>query len=425
MKKFIILILSLILLGCNNQVGSSTDNSKMVWSIDDSQQISLRAGNASGGASPSSQTILNPGDVWQSVSTGTDDWLVLDIFASPKAQNYINTTTVHIKTGAPVGTDSSGNPDGFLTFTYVKDTLGMPWYTIKSTQVVTTPPIISNDWTNGLDNNNKTLEVPDSYWVQDYGFDDVGRWKTDGTAVYQSTAASTIAQQPTFGSRGYPVHILNDKYEVDSTAHGTAFDGVWQIDIKIGSNGLSTNLYCETFYIAERANLVWGASNYSDGSDAGGPAGYSREIDIIETKWNGGSTTEIGPQFNLPNGDNTGWNTDNEITTAKGLMKAQWSQFYGAPASDFATFGVAILDNGLYFYGYKGDTQIYSYGPVVEKNSNYTQKSPFVPYIGTWTDSTTTTPGGFSTGYKNFIYKSKDNITGNPVDNPNNFPIKN
>ena len=67
MKNYLIILLSLILLGCNTQVGSSSDNSKMVWSIDDSQQISLRAGNASGGASPSSQTILNPGDLWQSV----------------------------------------------------------------------------------------------------------------------------------------------------------------------------------------------------------------------------------------------------------------------------------------------------------------------------------------------------------------------
>ena len=196
MKNYLIILLSLILLGCNTQVGSSSDNSKMVWSIDDSQQISLRAGNASGGASPSSQTILNPGDLWQSVSTGTDDWLVLDIFASPDAQNYINTTTVHIKTGAPVGTNSGGTSDGFLTFTYVKDTLGMPWYTIKSTQVVTTPPIISNNWENGLDNNNDTLVVPGSYWVQDYGFDDTGRWKADGTAVYQNTDKSPKPQNP-------------------------------------------------------------------------------------------------------------------------------------------------------------------------------------------------------------------------------------
>lgn len=425
MKNYLIILLSLILLGCNTQVGSSSDNSKMVWSIDDSQQISLRAGNASGGASPSSQTILNPGDLWQSVSTGTDDWLVLDIFASPDAQNYINTTTVHIKTGAPVGTNSGGTSDGFLTFTYVKDTLGIPWYTIKSTQVVTTPPIISNNWENGLDNNNDTLVVPGSYWVQDYGFDDTGRWKADGTAVYQNTDKSPTAEQLTFGSRAYPIHILDNKYEIDSTAHGIAFDGVWQIDIKIGSDGTHDNLYCETFYLAERKNLVWGASNYSDGSDAGGPAGHSTEIDIIETKWNGGSITEVGPQFNLPNGGNTGWNIDNEITKAQGLMKAQWSQFYGSPASDFATFGIAILDDGLYFYGYKGDTQIYAYGPVKRNNPNYPQNSPFVPYIGTWTESSTITPGNFSTGYKNFVYKDKSKITGNPVLNKENFPIKN
>ena len=181
--------------------------------------------------------------------------------------------------------------------------------------------------------------------------------------------------------------------------------------------------FCETFYLAERINMMWNNKYYLDGSDEGGSSAgsqYGREIDIMETSWNGGSKTEVGPQFNLPNGKNTGWNINNPITTAKGIMKAQWSQFYGAPATDFATFGVAILDDGLYFYGYKGDTQIYAYGPVVEDNT-YKQVGPFVPYIGTWCLKDNRTAGGFETGYKNFIYKSKSDVTGNPIDNPESF----
>ena len=57
-------------------------------------------------------------------------------------------------------------------------------------------------------------------------------------------------------------------------------------------------------------------------------------------------------------------------------------------------------------------------------NKAYTQKYPFVPYIGTWTGNSTTTSGGFKTGYNNFVYlKSTDSkISGkNPKDNPEAF----
>jgi len=406
------------------------DNSKMVWSIDESQQISLKTGNGSEGISPAQGTLLNPGELWQGVSTGKDDWLVCNIYAAPDSSGYLNTTTIHVKpTGAPQGTDGKGNPDGFLTFTYVKDTLGMPWYTIKSSQVVPTPPVIDNDGWNSGQTGKDPFATPGSYWVQDYNFDDKGRWSVKDGAVYQNTDSSKVAQQPTYGSRAYPVNVLNDKYDIDSLANGVAYDGVWQIDVKIGSTGTLNKQsggemqFCETFYIAERVNMMWNNKYYLDGSPDGGSGKggqYGREIDIMETSWNGGSKTEVGPQFNLPNTKNTGWSLNNPITTANGIMKAQWSEFYGAPSTDFATFGVAILDDGLYFYGYKGDTQIYAYGPVVKDNT-YDQVGPFVAYIGTWCLKDNRTPGGFETGYKNFIYKAKSDVTGNPVKNKENF----
>ena len=443
MKKFLALIVIGLVgyfgythLNSNNMTTEQpeVDNSKMVWSIDKSQQVSLKIGNGSGGISPAVGSLLNPGEIWTGVSTGADDWLVCNIYAQPDSSGYLNTTTIHIKSEgkdlpAPQGTDGQGNPDGFLVFTHIKDTLGMPWYTIKSTQVIPTPPVIDNVGWNSGETGKDPFATPGSYWVQDYNFDDKGRWSVKDGAIYQNTDSSTIAEQPTYGSRAYPVNILNDNYDIDSLANGVAYNGVWQIDIKIGSTGALNKQsggemqFCETFYLAERVNMMWNNKYYLDGSDEGGSSAgsqYGREIDIMETSWNGGSKTEVGPQFNLPNGKNTGWNINNPITTAKGIMKAQWSQFYGAPATDFATFGVAILDDGLYFYGYKGDTQIYAYGPVVEDNT-YKQVGPFVPYIGTWCLKDNRTPGGFETGYKNFIYKSKSDVTGNPIDNPESF----
>jgi hypothetical protein len=433
MKKLLLLISVALTLAACNFTGSKNGGSSdyiMVWEIDPSQQISIEVTSGGANIAPQVGQQVNPGSPYNYCTTGTDNWMVVNVYGAPNAQGYLTTTTISVVNDKPQSQDSNGDPDGKLNFTYVKDTVidnsTRHIYTIKSSQVVSTPPIITNSgWSNGLGNSESSLITPNSYWVQDYGFDDIGRWSVSDGAIYQSTAASTVATSPTFGSRAYPVDILNSSYDVDANAPGTGFDGVWQIDIKIGSNGASSNLYCETFYLAERSNLVWGPSNYSDGSDAGGDAGYSREIDIMETKWNGGSSTVFGPQVNIPNGGNTGWNTTNSICINKGLEMAPWSDVGGAPTSDFITFGAVISNNTLWFYSYKSDgTQWYASDPIPMSNSSYTQKYPFVPYIGTWTGESTTTPGGFKTGYKNFVYlKSTDSkIAGkNPKDNPTAF----
>lgn len=275
-----------------------------------------------------------------------------------------------------------------------------------------------------MGNTNDTLVTPGSYWVQDYGFDDVGRWITSDNAVEQNTSKSPSAIKPTYGSRAYPINILDSDYKFDNTAPGTAFDGVWQIDIKIGSNSevYPDSLYCETFYLAERKNLLWGAANYSDGSPKGGEAGWSTEIDIMETKWQ-----KTGPQVNIPTGGSTGWNPNyTKIVTPDGLQVGKWTEAGatnpGGPTPDFVTFGAQIVNDSLYFYGYlPGQTKPwYVEGPIVRDNS-YKQNYPFVPYIGTWTDSTTTVAGGFNTTYKNFIYKAPSEVKGTPITNPSGF----
>ena len=77
-------------------------------------------------------------------------------------------------------------------------------------------------------------------------------------------------------------------------APGTAFDGLWLIGIKFGSDGTVNDGFCEMFYLAKRnLGLSPGPRNYSDGARSGG--NFSREIDIIETKWK-----PFGPQSNCP-----------------------------------------------------------------------------------------------------------------------------
>ena len=124
------------------------------------------------------------------------------------------------------------------------------------------------------------------------------------------------------------------------------------------------------------------------------------------------------------------WNTDLSGTDGYNKQESTWDKAYtaGFPnATTYATFGVAILDEGLYFYAYDDQGNwLYADGPHVEKNDSYKQTGPFVPYIGTWTDQDLGKegawkqglPGNFSTSYKNFVYKTVAEMNGkNPLDN--------
>lgn len=283
------------------------------------------------------------------------------------------------------------------------------------------PPIITNTWESGMGNTNSTLVTPGSYWVQDLGINDIGRWNPQfGAAISQNTNATQQSTTPAYSGRCYPLNILDQSGNFDANAPGIAFDGVWQINIKIGSNGQTSNPYSESFYLAERKNLGWGPENYSDGSENGGPAGFSREIDIMQTKYNGGSETQFGPQINLPNGGNTGWNPSSTyINTRMGL----WSQVGGAPSPVFLTFGCYIANGTLWIYSYRpGGPQWYCSDPIPLNNPTYEQKYPFVPYIGTVMVTPGSNPGGFSTSYEKFVYRTVSQMAGkNPKDNPEAF----
>lgn len=312
------------------------------------------------------------------------------------------------------------------------------------------PAVIPNaGWSNGLGNAESIGVSGLNFWGIDYGMDFIPntsdpedyRWYAENGAIWQST--KNIKGYGS-GSRAYAVQLTQDATTGEWSATdgtGVAYDGCWQIDIKIGSNGTlnssvgGAQTFCETFYLAERRALYPGVANYLDGSSAGGSGNnsqYGREIDIMETSWNGyGATmsTAPGPQVNLPNGNATGWLQDPQNgQNGVNQKAADWSAVGGAPTSDFVTFGVLIKDDQIWFYANKpnGD-RWYSIGPIAKTNTAYQQEGKFVPYIGTWnnTNPSTSAPnGGFDTGYKNFVYvaNSDAKIAGfNPKDHPEKF----
>ena len=358
-------------------------------------------------------------------------------------------------------TGSTYLQDATLAFTYDESKSTLPndgnpynerwWYDLSIFQANFNigPAVIPNaGWANGLGNAESIGVNGMGFWAIDYGMDFIPnsedpndyRWYANDNAIWQSTKNITGYG---YCSLAYAVQLQQDATTGEwSGAEGTgvAHDGCWQIDIKIGSNGTLNTLvggdgtFCETFYLAERKELYPGVANYLDGSAAGGDGGYGREIDIMETSWNGyGATmsTAPGPQVNLPTGNNTGW-LINAVNGNDGVNQkgADWSEVGGAPTPDFVTFGILIRGDYLWFYANKpnGD-QWYCIGPITKSNTTYEQAGPFVPYIGTWNNGSPSPgdvipDGEFVTGYKNFVYvaESDAKIAGfNPKDNPEKF----
>lgn len=440
---------------CNSKLGSTDKPADETWTNVGKATLRVSNGNDGGGHmdySPPKGSLLLPDSTWTNVNGGDYGYLVLDIL---NGSSYLATSTVKWKGPAPdykpldppVSYNAAGQPDSLLIVTKNPDGT----YNIEySKTAIPTPPTTGLiNWTSGQ-SGKSPFTTPGSYWVQDYNFDDTTRWTSDGVSTVQGTQQTGNNKYGfNYGSRAYPVNILNDNYDIDDNAYGVGMDGVWQIDIKIGSNGglkgTKDTLYCETFYIAERVNMMWNNKYYLDDSPQGGSrhnTQYGREIDIMETKWK-----PTGPQVNLPNGSNSNpasqmsWNTDLSGTDGYNHLATTWDKMYSTfpNPTTYATFGVAILSDGLYFYGYddKGN-QVYCDGPHPQKNDGYKQKGPFVPYIGTWTnqnlgscdatDPSCTDPfkegiaGDFSTSYKNFKYVTSESMgTNNPKDHPELF----
>jgi hypothetical protein len=308
-------------------------------------------------------------------------------------------------------------------------------------------------------------------------------------SIYQALVYDNVTQNS--GSRIYPacmkkvpdiVSDLNPTIDgnggyVGTEVMGVAFEGCWQIDIrpvtvdpnKILPADTSTltdpnqPFWCETFYLAERENMAPNPNYYLDGSKMGGNGkggNYGMEIDIFESLWN------TGPQCNLPNGDEegnqTGWNTSwegvggycfpsnmNQNQTVSWNQTDQYMGTTGTTSSFKYTFGCLIRDKKLWFYGYKtpddggASEQWYASEGIEFNNNQYTQKYPFVPYIGSWlyipsqvdpTELMESDPNAKAileyspqtqyTGYSNYVYLPPEHpcINGcDPKTNPDKF----
>lgn len=410
-KTILIMLLSLFALGCNDKPKGqlADDNCPFVtaWYNNTDYTLTITGGEPISGQklSPPIGTVIAANDHYDYLLF---EWVTVDIKSADGT--YKGTASVSVK----------GSGDGrylldqnnFMTFTYDAGKSHYEsdcWKDVRAEDVAieVAPTFISNaGWANGLGNDNSTLVAGNGYWGLDYGAD---KWSIHDNAAWQTTKTG---QYGDVGSRGFPYFLDSGAPDYKITnGLGAAKDGLWQIDVKIGSNGGGD--FCETFYLAERLDMDPGVANYRDGS-GGATGGIGREIDILETKWQ-----PSGPQINLPNGGNSGWNPNSKYIN---YLAGKWADNGGAPAKEFSTFGALIRDNNLWIYAYKTDGTIWYSTDAIPLDSDYDQKGDFVPYIGTWGKAGSTDI--FETGYKNYIYLAQDDskIAGkNPKDNPEAF----
>ena len=348
MKNYLIILLSLIFIGCNNKPKGqlADENCPFITAWYNTSDYTL---TITGGAAVSGQNLQPPIGTVINANSDYDyclfEWVTVDI----------KTADGTYKGTASVSVQGSGDgrylldKNGFLTFTYDAGKSHYEsdcWKDIRAEDITVevAPTFISNaDWANGLGNDNSTLVAGNDYWGLDYGAD---KWSISDDAAFQTTKTG---QYGDVGSRGFPYFLDSGAPDYKITnGLGAAKDGLWQIDVKIGSNGGGD--FCETFYLAERLNMDPGVANYKDGS-GGATGGIGREIDILETKWQ-----PSGPQINLPNGDNSGWNPNSQYIN---YLAGKWADNGGAPATEFSTFGALIRDNNLWIYAYKTDGTIW------------------------------------------------------------------
>jgi hypothetical protein len=406
---------------------NSNDTCPFVTSWDNKTPFSFTITKGEGwngqALSPPVGTVIEAGATYASCLF---DYIIVDIHTDPGGKgDYLGTASVSVKgTGDGRYVFDSNNK---LVFSY--DAAHSKYYgpcekwvraqDVSAPGISNGPSVVTNaGWSNGMGNNDAALTEHESFWGLDYGTD-AGRWTARGGAIYQSTSLV----DKNVGSRAFPIYLSTgsptwlvkncqpNACECSNTvAPGVAYNGCWQIDMRVGSSGQGP--FCETFYLAERASLEPGVSNYQDGSGSA-PGGASREIDIMETRWQ-----PLGPQANCPSAGGTTWSSQ-----FSNVLMGKWADIGGLPMTGFVTFGCLIRDKNMWIYGYTQAGKLWYCSEVILLDNNaYVQKNPFVPYIGTW--SSEESSGGFETGYKNFVYLKQDDAkinSLNPKDHPESF----
>jgi hypothetical protein len=436
--------------------------------------------------SPDSTTTLNPGDTYSYVYYGDDVYIVINLLAplSDGSYNYYSTLTMFL------GQDSSGNffpkpmfggKDGHWdsTISWNYNDSASRWinsgspadgqgYFLNHYNLTGEVPInfVNNSdngasWHSGMNNDDNT--IPGPFWVLDYGF---SNWSVDtsknvatGATATGATASDTAVvnqqsdpQHKPSGSRAWPLYICKNSAGdqslcgsgCDKSTPGLARNGVWMIDVKVGSKlqkgatQADRGSVCECFYLAQRKTLYPGTAFYADGSGGGGNNVFSTEIDMFETLW------KDGPQINLP--PDHCW-TDSGTSINSTLpycvsgdesfgQLCTWENIEKWTGSDYndvtISYGAYIdSENNLYIFAYytpqnsdtkkllfcncqgsqSFDTSLQS-GPVKGSpkgvGSDSSEDIPFAPYIGAW--SNTNELDSDVTEYSNFYYVSVDKL---------------
>ena len=89
-KKLLLLISVALTLAACNFTGSKNGGSSdyiMVWEIDPSQQISIEVTSGGANIAPQVGQQVNPGSPYSYCTTGTDNWMVVNVYRVPYHNN--------------------------------------------------------------------------------------------------------------------------------------------------------------------------------------------------------------------------------------------------------------------------------------------------------------------------------------------------
>jgi hypothetical protein len=185
-------------------------------------------------ATPSAVSTILPGATYQNINGMTMSIAVYD----SAGQTLLYTTTATLW----CNTDSSNLYSYFVDNGYK---IKWDYYTYQNNQsyqnlsINLAPPVITNTgWSNGMGNSLSTATTGNSFWGIDYGDEtNPARWSVTSGAIYQLNQGVAYNGGTNYGSRAFPVALGTDY--AASPGPGGAKDGLWQIDIKAGTTGLS------------------------------------------------------------------------------------------------------------------------------------------------------------------------------------------